>query len=122
MAMPEPTGTTAPSEHGPTASGLDANVAAALAYGVGWVTGVVFLLFEPENKFVRFHAMQSVIVFGALSLSWMVALSVPFLGWIVAIFIIPPVSAVLWLLLMYKAYQGERYKVPGAGEMAEHRV
>ena len=106
---------------GTTVWGLDPNVAAALAYSVGWVSGAVLLVFEP-NKFVRFHAIQSVIAFGALSLAWMVALSVPVLGWIVAIFIIPPVSAVLWLLLMYKAYQGERYKVPVAGQMAEQRV
>ncbi len=77
---------------GTTVWGLDPNVAAALAYAVGWVSGVVLLVFEP-NKFVRFHALQSTIVFGALSLAWMVALSVPFLGWIVAIFVIPPVSA-----------------------------
>ena len=106
---------------GTTVWGLDPNVTAALAYAVGWVTGAILLVFE-SNKFVRFHALQSVIAFGALSLAWMVALSVPFLGWIVAIFIIPPVSAVLWLLLMYKAYQGERYKVPVAGDMAEQRV
>jgi uncharacterized membrane protein len=106
---------------GTTVWGIDPNVAAALAYAVGWVSGVVLLIFEP-NKFVRFHALQSMIVFGALSLAWMVALSVPFFGWIAAIFIIPPVSAVLWLLLMYKAYQGERYKVRVAGEMAEQRV
>jgi uncharacterized membrane protein len=106
---------------GPTVWGMDANVAAALAYLVGWVSGVVLLVFEP-NKYVRFHALQSTIVFGALSLAWMVALSVPFLGWAVAIFIIPPLSAVLWLLLMYKAYRGERYKVPVAGDMAEQRV
>ena len=105
---------------GPTSSGLDANVAAALAYALGWVTGVAFLILEQQNRFVRFHALQSVIVFGALSLAWMIALSVPVLGWIVAFLIIPPVSAVLWLILMYKAYQGEHYKVPGAGEMAEH--
>lgn len=107
---------------GATSSGLDANVAAALTYGIGWVTGVAFLVFEPDNKFVRFHALQSVIVFGGLSLAWMVAVSVPFLGWVVAFLVIPPVSAVLWLILMYKAYQGERYKVPGAGDMAEQRV
>src|SRR5215208_6372336 len=99
-----------PDPPGTTVWGLDPNVAAALAYAIGWVSGAVLLIFEP-NKFVRFHALQSTIVFGALSLAWMVALSVPILGWIVAIFIIPPVSAVLWLLLMYKAYQGERYKV-----------
>jgi uncharacterized membrane protein len=110
------------SDLGTTSSGMDANVAAALAYAVGWVTGVAFLLFEQDNKFVRFHALQSIIVFGGLSLAWMLAWSVPFLGWIVAIFVIPPVSAVLWLILMYKAYQGERYKVPGAGDMAEQRL
>ena len=49
---------------GTTVSGLDPNVAAALAYAVGWVSGVVLLVFEP-NKFVRFHALQSTIVFGA---------------------------------------------------------
>lgn len=107
---------------GPTASGLDANVAAALAYAMGWVTGLAFYLVEQENRFVRFHALQSMIVFGVLSLAWMVALSVPVLGWIVAFLIIPPVSAVLWLLLMYKAYRGERYKVPAAGDMAEQRL
>jgi uncharacterized membrane protein len=111
-----------PPDLGRTSSGLDANVAAALAYAIGWVTGAAFLLFEQENRFVRFHALQSVIVFGALSLAWMLAWSVPFLGWIVAIFVIPPLSAVLWLILMYKAYQGERFKVPGAGDMAEQRL
>jgi uncharacterized membrane protein len=109
-------------DRGTTASGLDANVAAALAYAVGWVTGAAFLLIEQENRFVRFHALQSVIVFGTLSLAWIVALSIPFLGWIVAFFVIPPVSAALWLLLMYRAYRGEQFKVPGAGDMAEQRL
>jgi uncharacterized membrane protein len=109
-------------DRGTTASGLDANVAAALAYSVGWVTGLAFLFFEEENKFVRFHAWQSVIVFGGLSLAWMVALSVPILGWIVAFLVIPPVSAVLWLILMFKAYQGERFKLPGVGDLAEQRL
>jgi uncharacterized membrane protein len=107
---------------GTTASGLDANVAAALSYALGWVTGVAFLFFEEENKFVRFHAWQSIIVFGGLSLAWMTAVSVPLLGWMVAFLVIPPVSAVLWLILMYKAYQGELFKVPGAGDMAEQRL
>ena len=105
-----------------TSSGLDANVAAALCYAIGWVTGLAFYFFEQENAFVRFHALQSIAVFGALSLAWMVALSVPILGWIVAFLVIPPVTAVLWLMLMYKAYQGERYKVPGIGDAIEQRL
>jgi uncharacterized membrane protein len=109
-------------DHGKTASGLDANVAAVLAYAVGWVSGLAIYLLEPDNRFVRFHALQSVIVFGGLSIAWILALSIPFLGWIVAFLVIPPVSAVLWLILMYKAYQGERFKIPGAGDMADQRT
>jgi uncharacterized membrane protein len=105
----------------PTSSGLDENVAGALAYGLGWITGAAFLLTESSNRFVRFHAWQSVILFGALSIAWFVALSIPLLGTIVAFLVIPPLSAFLWLLLMYKAYHGERFKVPYAGDMAQHR-
>jgi uncharacterized membrane protein len=104
-----------------TSSGMDQNVAAALTYALGWITGAVFLLTEPANKFVRFHALQSVIVFGSLSLLWFVTLSIPFLGWLIALVLLPPVSLVLWLLLMVKAYQGERFKVPFAGEIADQR-
>ena len=107
---------------GTTSSGLDPNVAAALAYAVGWVTGLAFLVFEQDNRFVKFHALQSIIVFGSLSIAWMIALAVPFLGWIFAFLVIPPLSAVLWLILMYKAYQGDRYKLPYAGDMAEQRL
>ena len=104
-----------------TASGLDENVAAAVAYGLGWITGAAFLLTEPSNKFVRFHALQSVIVFGGLSLAWLVAMSIPLLGWLIAFIVIPPLSAVLWLLLMLKAYQGVRFRRPFAGGIADQR-
>lgn len=104
-----------------TASGMDENVAGALAYALGWITGAALLLTEPTNKFVRFHALQSVIVFAGLSVAWFIAVSIPLLGWFVAFIIIPPLSAVLWLLLMYRAYQGQRYKVPFAGEIADQR-
>lgn len=111
-----------PTSQGTTSSGMDANLAAALTYALGWVSGLAFVILEQENTFVRFHALQSIIVFGGLSLVWMVALSIPFFGWIVAFLVLPPVSAVLWLILMYKAYQGERFKIPGAGDMAEQRL
>ena len=101
-----------------TAIGLDANVAAAVAYVLGWISGVALLLLEHDNRFVRFHAMQSTIVFAGLSFAWFLCFSVPFLGWLVSIFVIPPVSALLWLLLIFKAYQGERFKLPVVGDMA----
>lgn len=104
------------------ASGLDENVAGALAYALGWITGLFFLVTESSNRFVRFHAMQSVILFGGLSIAWLVSMSIPPIGWFLAFVVIPPLSAVLWLLLMFKAYQGERFKVPFAGEVAEQRT
>ena len=45
-----------------TSTGLDENVAGLLCYILGWITGIVFLVIEPDNKFVRFHALQSIIV------------------------------------------------------------
>jgi uncharacterized membrane protein len=93
-------------------------VAGALAYGLGWVSGLAFLLTERENRFVRFHAMQSTIVFGVL---WFVGLSIPLIGWLISFLLIPPVSAALWLWLMFKAYQGDRFKLPFAGDIAEAR-
>jgi len=105
-----------------TAIGLDANVAAAVAYVFGWISGLALLLMERDNRFVRFHAMQSTIVFAALSFAWFLCFSVPFLGWLISIFVIPPVSALLWLLLIFKAYQGERFKLPMVGDMAERNI
>ena len=104
-----------------TSSGMDENVAGALAYALGWITGAVFLLTEPTNKFVRFHALQSLVVFGALSVLWFVTVSIPFLGWLIALVLLPPVSLILWLFLMFKAYQGDRFKVPFAGDFADQR-
>jgi uncharacterized membrane protein len=97
-------------------------VAAALTYAVGWVTGLAFLVMEKDNRFVRFHAMQSTIVFATLSLSFILLQSIPLLGMLLSVFIVIPLSAVLWLLMMFKAYQGERFKLPIAGEMAEQRI
>lgn len=105
-----------------TSSGLDQNVAAALSYAAGWITGLAFLFTEPQNRFVRFHAMQSTIVFGALSVLCILLQAIPLLGLLLTIFIVIPLSAILWLLLMFKAWQGEHFKIPVAGDMAEQRI
>lgn len=105
-----------------TASGLEPNVAAALSYALGWLTGLVFYLTEPQNRFVRFHAMQSIIVFGALSLLCIFLQIIPFLGILTVIFLVIPLSALLWLFLMFKAYQGAHFKLPIVGDIAEQQV
>ena len=104
-----------------TSTGLDANVAAALSYLVGFVTGVIFLLWERENRFVRFHALQSTLVFAGIVAIDILLQIVPILGALVVIFVIIPLSAILWLLLMFKAYQGEEFKLPLVGQMAADR-
>ena len=62
---------------GKTSTGMQANVAALLSYGFGWITGLVFYLIEKENKFVRFHAFQSIVVFGALTVLSIVLAFIP---------------------------------------------
>ena len=106
---------------GKSGIGLDANIAAALGYIIGILALILFFI-EKENRFVRFHALQSTITFGALCIAWIVSLSIPLFGWLLAFVVIPPVSVVLWLLLMFKAYQGEQFKLPIAGDIAEQRL
>ena len=104
-----------------TSTGLEENVAGLLCYVLGWVSGLVFILIEKENKFVRFHAMQSIIVFGALTVARIILAWIPIIGWILGI-IIGIGAFVLWIILMIKAYQGEKYKLPWAGNLAEKQV
>jgi uncharacterized membrane protein len=102
-------------------TGLQPNVAGLLCYLVGFVTGIVFLIIEKENKFVRFHAMQSVILFGFLFVLQIVLSFIPFIGWILMP-IVGIAGLILWILLMFKAYNGETYKLPVVGDMAEKQI
>ena len=101
-----------------TSTGMDENVAGLLCYVLGWITGLIFFLIEKKNKFVRFHALQSIIVFGVLTLASIVLGWIPIIGWVIG-WIIWVLWIVLWILLMVKAYQGEKYKLPWAGNLAE---
>jgi uncharacterized membrane protein len=102
--------------------GVAANVIAAASYMVGFVTGIVVLFAEKENRFVRFHAMQSTIFFGVVVLLDVLLQVIPLLGFLLVIFLVIPASAVVWLLMMYKAYQGEEYKLPIVGQWAADRI
>ena len=111
----------APQHAEETSTGFDANVAAALSYLVGFVTGIIFLLVEKENRFVRFHAMQSTLLFTGIVLVDILLQIVPLLGALLVVFIVIPLSAFLWLFMMFKAYQGEEFKLPLVGQMAADR-
>ena len=106
---------------GKTSMGLEPNLAGLLCYVLGWVTGLIFFLMEKENKFVRFHAMQSIVVFGAFSVVTYILSFIPFIGWIIS-GLLGVLAFVLWIILMIKAYQGERYKLPWAGNFAEKQA
>ena len=101
-----------------SSTGLDPNLAGLLCYLLGLITGIVFLIIEKENRFVRFHAFQSLAVFGALFVLSLIAGFIPVIGRLISI-LLAPVGLILWILLMVKAYQGERYKIPLAGDWAE---
>jgi uncharacterized membrane protein len=106
---------------GKTSTGVQPKVAALLSYVAGFVTGLIFFLIEKENKFVRFHALQSAIVFGFLFLLQMILSYMPSIGR----FLLPLVNLamlILWIVCMIKAYQGERFKLPIAGDIAEQNT
>ena len=111
-SVPNPTSPTTPSNQ---------NMLGALTYLLGFVTGIVFLFIEKQNQFVRFHAMQSTITFGVLFVGGLVLGLIPFIGPIVGL-LLAPVEFILWLVLMYKAYSGEMYKLPYVGELAEKQL
>lgn len=103
-------------------SGMAENIAGLLCYALGWVSGLIFY-FIDKRPFVRFHAAQSMVVFGGLTII-RVGLGMAFLTsgvslgfgllWLVSI-----LGFVLWILLMIKAYQGERYRLPIAADLAD---
>ena len=104
-----------------TALGLDENLEGVLCYVLGFLTGIVFLILEKKSSFVRFHAMQSTVTFIGIFVLSAVLGFIPIIGWIL-IPVLYLLSLVLWLLLMYKAYVGERFKLPVVGDFAEKQV
>ena len=104
-----------------SSTGLDENVAGLLCYVLGWVSGLVFVLLEQESKFVRFHAMQSIYVFGTLTVAGIIIGWIPFIGGVIA-GLIGLLGFVLWIVLIIKAYQGVQFKVKWAGDFAEKWV
>ncbi|HEX4075988.1 MAG TPA: zinc-ribbon domain-containing protein [Candidatus Acidoferrales bacterium] len=113
----------------PAQSQMAENVAGFLCYLLVWVTGIIFFLID-KRPYVRFHAAQSIVIFGGLSvlhfaIGIFVGASFFMGGWTGLSFgwmllsLIDLVGFILWILLMIKAYQGERFRVPIAADLAE---
>ncbi|MGB8324676.1 MAG: DUF4870 domain-containing protein [Candidatus Acidiferrum sp.] len=106
--------------------GLQENVAGLLCYALGWLTGIIFLLID-KRPWVKFHAAQSIVVFGGLmiiriALAFMSTMIGGVIGYGFAGLILMAVGLltfVLWILLMVKAYQHQTFKVPIAAGIAE---
>ena len=101
-----------------TSMGLEPNTAGLLCYLGVWITGIIFYVLEKDNMQVRFHAMQSMIIFGTITVVEIVVGWIPVLGWIVNS-LLGVLAFILWIVLMYKAYKGEKIKIPVATELAE---
>ncbi|MEO8973353.1 MAG: hypothetical protein ABI406_17340 [Ktedonobacteraceae bacterium] len=111
---------------GASSMGIQPNMAAGLSYVAGWITGLVFFLLEKRNPFVRFHAMQSILFFGGLTVlnillsmaSWyapgFLALAFGCTGGLLGL-----VGFVGWIVLMINGFQGKYFKLPVIGDYAE---
>jgi len=119
----------APVVAAPAQSQMAENVAGFLCYLVGWITGLIFY-FIDKRPYVRFHAAQSIVVFGGLHILYFIfgaflGFSLFAGGWTGLSFgwalygLLDIAAFVLWILLMIKAYQGERFRVPVAADIAE---
>ena len=129
-----------PGQIGKSSTGLDENIAALLSYVFGWVSGLIFFLMEKDSKLVRFHAMQSIlfcVVIAVLSIAlWVVtflfflvgAMLPDVMGSLLAllgtfIWIIFSIALLIgWVLCLVRAYQGQFYKLPFIGNMADKIV
>lgn len=120
---------------GEVAGGLEPNVAGALSYLLGFVTGLIFFLMEEDDEFVRFHAAQSMVVFGGLFVlgiviqmfTGFVGATGVFFGLFALVFSLVWLAVslgalVLWIFLMVKAYQGETPRIPVAANIADDLV
>lgn len=114
---------------GPTSTGLDARLASVLCYAGWWLTGLVFLFAERQHRGVRFHAAQSLLVFGGLSAVMMASGGASALAFFMARpsfrvlqaagNVVWLATVVLWLVLLLRTWRGETWRVPFVAELAD---
>lgn len=104
-----------------TSLGLNENIEGALCYSILFISGIVLLVLEQQNKFVRFHAIQSIAIFFPLFIITQIVNAIPGIGSVLG-GILGLLTIVLWAFLIFKAIKGETYKFPIVGEYAERQV
>lgn len=101
-----------------SSTGLEENIAGLLCYLGTFITGIIFTILEKDSRFVKFHAMQSIVVFVSLWIAGLVLDFVPFIGWLLSM-LVSFLGFVLWIVLMVKAYNHERIRIPIASDIAD---
>jgi len=104
-----------------SSTGLEENIAGLLCYVGVFITGLVFFFTEKSSRFVKFHALQSILLFVSLAVVNIVLGWIPLIGWIVRD-LVSLASFILWILLMVKAYQGDWFKLPIIGDIADRNA
>jgi uncharacterized membrane protein len=104
-----------------TSTGLSPNIAGLLCYVAGWISGIILFVLEQRNKFVRFHAAQSIVAFGIITVAGVVLGLIPVVG-VAFSTIIVIIGFIVWIIMIVKASSGEWYKLPGVGDVAEKMV
>jgi uncharacterized membrane protein len=104
--------------------GMQPNIEAGLSYVLGWVTGLIFFLMEKQNRFVRFHAMQSILFFGGLAVIWIILSiigALPLLGFFTGLiwYAVVIIGLVGYIVLLINGFQGKYFKLPIIGDYAE---
>ena len=123
MADANPDGLT-----GPTSTGVEPRLSALLCYSAWWISGLIFLIIEQQHRTVRFHAAQSVVLFGGLSLvigmlsagsvGMLVVSAAAFQAARLLVYLVWIGAVAIWMLLMLKTFQGETWRVPFASDLA----
>ena len=100
-----------------TSMGMRQNIAVLLSYAFGWISGLIVFFVEKKNQLVRFHAMQSILLFGGAQIIVLILGQIPFL-WILA-YPIDIAVFIGWIILLINAWQGKYFKLPIIGDYAE---
>lgn len=104
-----------------SSTGLDENIAGLLSYAGLFVTGLVFFFMEKNSRFVKFHALQSTILFISLAIVNIMVRWIPLLGKLITS-LTGLLGFVLWIIMIVKAYNSEWFKLPVIGDIAERNT